>query len=870
MGKELSPIRFPLAVILVAAALYVVPALTAEPPPLLNYQGVLRDASDTPLDGAYHMIFRFWDSETGGNELLIDEHPTGGGSEVAIDSGLFSVALGSGDIFDGSGPGTYTSLAEVFRDYATIWLEVEVHPEVLSPRIRIVAAAYAMNADHLDGNDGSYYLDTSSTNQTKSGALSVDATGGPAVRGFSPTGGGYFEDTDGSAYANVGFDVYGIDARGDVAGGYFANSLGTSHAYIGYYEVGLGDYGVQAYGGSAGGVFQHAHSQNRAVIGSSSEGIKSFGDLAGGTFLNLNTSSHASIGTNLSGIEATGEETGGHFVSFAHSGNTYVASGDYGIDAMGTAAGGMFWDLDGSGFAKVAVGDFGIDAYGNEAGGYFRDANHTGYAYVATGDRGIEGHGDDAGGYFSDLDSSGAAWVAYGDYGIEAHGTSAGAHFTDYDNSGSAYVGYGDFGIEAQGSLAGAHFRDTNESGYAYVGNGDFGIKARGNAAGALFEDLDSSGSAYVGYGSYKIQGTGSVAFVQNHPLDHGKVIVYNSPEGDEVATYTRGTARLADGTAVVALGETFRWVTNPAIGLTAHVTPRGLWADLYVESVSTDELVVRSRDGTTPDAAFDYIVYGLRIGFEESAPVQPKREEAYIPSMKSHREFYAEDEGLRRFNSLERFKAMAEEALAGSFELDLSAANELRAAIQEYNPQIHGPIGERPDRETEAPENAVRPEDLRSAEPVGAEDGSPNRRQSNAIIEAPAGEPMGDSPAGAPLFPVSEPVEPGDLLVLDTENPGKLRRAAWAADPAVIGIVAREASDLDGTLQAPVVGTGFTIVKVDASYGAVRAGDRLTSSPTPGHAMRALDPVPGTIIGKAMESLEYGTGLISVLVNIR
>jgi hypothetical protein len=57
---------------------------------------------------------------------------------------------------------------------------------------------------------------------------------------------------------------------------------------------------------------------------------------------------------------------------------------------------------------------------------------------------------------------------------------------------------------------------------------------------------------------------------------------------------------------------------------------------------------------------------------------------------------------------------------------------------------------------------------------------------------------------------------------------------------------------------------------KVDARYGPVRRGDLLTSSPTPGHAMRATDPKVGTIIGKALQTLEDGTGVIEVLLSPR
>ena len=66
--------------------------------------------------------------------------------------------------------------------------------------------------------------------------------------------------------------------------------------------------------------------------------------------------------------------------------------------------------------------------------------------------------------------------------------------------------------------------------------------------------------------------------------------------------------------------------------------------------------------------------------------------------------------------------------------------------------------------------------------------------------------------------------------------------------------------------------------VKADAIYGSIKAGDLLTTSATKGHAMKAysvnLGGVeiyrPGTIIGKAMEPLNSGTGLIEVFVTLQ
>jgi hypothetical protein len=127
-------------------ASYSATTLAAAPPDLMNYQGVLRNALDKPLNGSFDMVFRFYDSMVAGNEILVDGHFVLGGRGVDVTGGLFNVYLGSGDVQDGLGPGIYTSLGQVFRDFSEVYLQVEVQHEVLSPRTRIVSSAYALNA----------------------------------------------------------------------------------------------------------------------------------------------------------------------------------------------------------------------------------------------------------------------------------------------------------------------------------------------------------------------------------------------------------------------------------------------------------------------------------------------------------------------------------------------------------------------------------------------------------------------------------------------------------------------------------------------------------------------------------------------------
>src|SRR5439155_26077025 len=69
------------------------------------------------------------------------------------------------------------SMANLFRDFSAVWMEISVGSETLSPRVRIVGAAYAMNATHLEGKRAAEFIDTSGSNQSKSGGLQVGALG---------------------------------------------------------------------------------------------------------------------------------------------------------------------------------------------------------------------------------------------------------------------------------------------------------------------------------------------------------------------------------------------------------------------------------------------------------------------------------------------------------------------------------------------------------------------------------------------------------------------------------------------------------------------------------------------------------------------
>jgi hypothetical protein len=133
-----------------------------------------------------------------------------------------------------------------------------------------------------------------------------------------------------------------------------------------------------------------------------------------------------------------------------------------------------------------------------------------------------------------------------------------------------------------------------------------------------------------------------------------------------------------------------------------------------------------------------------------------------------------------------------------------------------------------------------------------------------------------------AEKFPTTETLEPGTVVEIDPDNPGHLRKARGAYNTRVAGVVAGAnglskgivLGNLEGSEDhTPIAMSGRVWVHADATHEAIEPGDLLTTSDTPGHAMKASDPTRahGSVIGKAMTRLEKGkTGMVLVLVNLQ
>jgi hypothetical protein len=133
-----------------------------------------------------------------------------------------------------------------------------------------------------------------------------------------------------------------------------------------------------------------------------------------------------------------------------------------------------------------------------------------------------------------------------------------------------------------------------------------------------------------------------------------------------------------------------------------------------------------------------------------------------------------------------------------------------------------------------------------------------------------------------AEKFPTTETLEPGTVVEIDPDNPGHLRKAQGAYNKRVAGVVAGAnglskgiiLGNLEGSENhTPIAISGRVWVYADATQEAIEPGDLLTTSDTPGYAMKASDPsrAHGAVLGKAMTRLEKGkTGMVLVLVNLQ
>jgi hypothetical protein len=132
-----------------------------------------------------------------------------------------------------------------------------------------------------------------------------------------------------------------------------------------------------------------------------------------------------------------------------------------------------------------------------------------------------------------------------------------------------------------------------------------------------------------------------------------------------------------------------------------------------------------------------------------------------------------------------------------------------------------------------------------------------------------------------AEWVPSSEKLPAGTVVVLDSTKTNQVTSSSVSYDTRVAGVVSEQPGIALGEKSENkilVATTGRVRVRADASKNPIHIGDLLVTSDVPGMAMKS-EPImiggrrihaPGTLIGKALEPLEKGSGTILVLLSLQ
>ncbi|MBN1499774.1 MAG: discoidin domain-containing protein [Spirochaetes bacterium] len=145
--------------------------------------------------------------------------------------------------------------------------------------------------------------------------------------------------------------------------------------------------------------------------------------------------------------------------------------------------------------------------------------------------------------------------------------------------------------------------------------------------------------------------------------------------------------------------------------------------------------------------------------------------------------------------------------------------------------------------------------------------------------VEIKGLKPADDSPINAvEMFESDneEYISPGDILIVSPQGNSKLTRTQKEYDTRVCGIVSSQPAlifnntDQEYQKLFPVALSGKVLCKVDARNNPVKPGDLIVTSSTPGCGMKGkIDSFEkiGSVVGKALESLDEGISTIYVFV---
>lgn len=125
--------------------------------------------------------------------------------------------------------------------------------------------------------------------------------------------------------------------------------------------------------------------------------------------------------------------------------------------------------------------------------------------------------------------------------------------------------------------------------------------------------EINGSTGAVTVSGNFTVTGTKN--FAMEDPSDPSKAIYYAALEGPEAGTYTRGTAKMVKGEAVIELPGYFSRITEKE-RMTVQLTPVGSPAQLYIATKTPERVTIKCASNCENDVEFDYFVQGVRKGY--------------------------------------------------------------------------------------------------------------------------------------------------------------------------------------------------------------------------------------------------------------
>ena len=913
--------RLSLAIILAMAT----PALLlaqASPPGVVNYQGVLRDATGAPIDAGVTMSFNFYDDAAGSNLLLTDDHGT-----VTVSGGLFNVALGSGSIT----PGLSSNLSGAFRDYGAAHMELVVGGETLSPMVEVRSAPYALNPTRQ--SDVRLVVITSNTYSSDFGGLltnadaacqaSADAAGlgGTYMAWLSNSSGSpstrftrvpdlpyvlldgteiasdYADLTDGALAAAIDIDEFGAtvadgtmvwtgtrvdgtaasssdhcsewNAAGPPAVGRrgetdalmvnppgwwtYRGSIGCGSTLRLYcFQQDLNDsttnYRLALIGSDLeledargtltadlSALLDNTDAQtlsftlpSLSISGGNSADLSALLDNTDAQTLSFTLPSLSISGGNSADLSALLDNTDAQTLSFT-SPNLSISGGNS-VDLSSIDAD-LLDGLDSTDFMSASADDWVDEAGDSMSGGLILDASGSALTVTSgcirfdgagTGNRDFDLCNDDG---------------SYPDEGVALRA------LTNPSNGDPLFRVMSSGGVERlrvehSGALSTTNTLDVQGTGTSTI-------------AGGLTVD-----------GTLDVQGTGTSTIAGGLTVDGTTLIVEESVDSVGLGVTPLFQLHLSSNSA-----------GKPVSALWTVASDRRLKKDIRPFGDGLDVLsrIQPIRYRYTGEGGLPTDVEGIGVIAQDLEPVAPYTIQRYGTVFDDEtgrdEDALGVDAGPLLFVMINAINELDQRATAANDVL-VRENEELRQHIRDLASRIEPPASV-----TGQPRDAL-------DEPIGVE----------AIAAA------GPEGTGVPamLFRVSELVEPGDVLVMHPESKGARRLCNRIADPSVVGIAGGESTCIDEerlaeggaveleqpvttdvdskpSLCVPIASVGSVVAcKVDAGYGAIEIGDLLTTSPTPGHAMRSYDQAPGTIVAKALEALDAGTGVIQVLVMLR